>query len=269
MVVAIALDDAFYLGILSSRIHIAWALAAGGDLGGNTPRYNKSRCFDPFPFPAATPAQQARIRELAEQLDFHRKRQQAAHPSLTLTDLYNVVEKLRAAQPLSAKDQTVNQQGLASVVLSLHQQLDAAVAEAYNWPAALPEAEILTRLVRLNHERAAEEAAGLVRYLRPSYQNKSMSNEQLTMNNELATTGPAQGEALLTAPSALLLDFPKELAQQMQALRDTLQQAAEPLSPAQVAARFKRLKPEKVQPLLATLAALALVRQTPEGSFAS
>lgn len=55
---------------------------------------NKTRCFDPFSFPAATAEQQARIRELAEQLDAHRKRQQAQHP--ILTDLYNVVEKLRA-----------------------------------------------------------------------------------------------------------------------------------------------------------------------------
>ncbi|RZK24057.1 MAG: class I SAM-dependent DNA methyltransferase, partial [Hymenobacter sp.] len=104
MLVVIALDDAFCLGVLSSRIHQAWAIAAGGILGvGATPRYNKSRCFDPFPFPAATEAQQARIRELAEALDAHRKRQQAQHPSLTLTDLYNVVEKLRAGQLLTAK----------------------------------------------------------------------------------------------------------------------------------------------------------------------
>ncbi|RZL15545.1 MAG: hypothetical protein EOO62_03720, partial [Hymenobacter sp.] len=72
-------------------------MAAGGKLGvGDDPVYTNSRCFDPFPFPAATEAQQARIREMAEALDAHRKRQQAQHPTLTLTDLYNVVEKLRA-----------------------------------------------------------------------------------------------------------------------------------------------------------------------------
>ena len=62
------------------------ALATGGRLGiGNDPRYNKSRCFETFPFPAANSEQQARIRDLAEQLDAHRKRQQAQHPTLTLT----------------------------------------------------------------------------------------------------------------------------------------------------------------------------------------
>jgi hypothetical protein len=261
--VVIASDDAFTLGVLSSRIHMVFALASGGDLGGNTPRYNKSRCFDPFPFPAATPTQQARIRELAEQLDAHRKRQQALHPSLTLTDLYNVVEKLRAAQPLSAKDQTVNQQGLASVVLSLHQQLDNAVADAYAWPAPLPEAEILTRLVRLNHERAREEAGGHVRYLRPAYQGQGDKEKGI---GNTGTSQPALALAVSPVPSSPI-PFPTELAQQMQALRDALQQAAQPLSAAQVAAGFKRLKPEKVEPLLATLAALALVRQTPEGAY--
>ncbi|WP_242509992.1 class I SAM-dependent DNA methyltransferase [Hymenobacter persicinus] len=267
--VVVALDDAYYLGVLMSRFHTVWAAATGGRMGvGNDLIYNKTRCFDPFPFPAATPAQQARIRELAEQLDAHRKRQQTQHPGLTLTDLYTVVEKLRAAQPLSAKDQTVNQQGLASVVLSLHQQLDAAVAEAYGWPPALPDADILTRLVRLNHERAAEEAAGTVRYLRPAYQAPDTVQTSIALAEQAAK--PAKGKS---AGSPSLPErgtggeapFPTELAQQMQTLRDALQQAGQPLTAAQVAARFKRLKADKVEPLLATLAALSLIRLTPEG----
>jgi len=136
---------------------------------GNDSVYAKTRCFDPFPFPDATPAQQARIRELAETIDAHRKRQQAQHPGLTLTTLYNVVEQLRAGQPLTVKEQATNQQGLASVLLSLHNDLDTAVADAYGWPTTLPDAELLARLVQLNHARAAEEKAGTVRYLRPAY----------------------------------------------------------------------------------------------------
>jgi hypothetical protein len=169
--IVIASDDAYFLGIVSSGVHIAWVLAAGGNMGvGNDPVYDNSRCFAPFPFPDATPAQQARIRELAEALDAHRKRQQALHPSLTLTDLYNVVEKLRAGQPLTAREQATHEHGLAAVVLSLHQQLDAAVAAAYHWPADLPAPDLLTRLVQLNHQRRQEEAAGTIRYLRPAYQ---------------------------------------------------------------------------------------------------
>ncbi len=51
MLVAIGTDDAFHLGVLSSRVHVTWALRAGGWLGvGNDPRYSKSRCFDRFLF---------------------------------------------------------------------------------------------------------------------------------------------------------------------------------------------------------------------------
>ena len=35
-----------------------------------------------------------------------------------------------------------------------HARLDAAVANAYGWPANLPDAEILKRLLALNLERA-------------------------------------------------------------------------------------------------------------------
>ncbi|WP_368660843.1 type IIL restriction-modification enzyme MmeI [Ectopseudomonas oleovorans] len=42
--------------LISSRLHVVWALAAGGRLGvGNDPRYNKTRCFETFPFPDAPP----------------------------------------------------------------------------------------------------------------------------------------------------------------------------------------------------------------------
>jgi hypothetical protein len=253
MLVAIALDDAYYLGTLSSRAHVVWALAAGGTLE-DRPRYNKTRCFDPFPFPTATADQQARIRELAEALDSHRKRQQGLHPSLTLTDLYNVVEKLRAGQPLTAKEQATHEHGLAAVVLSLHQQLDAAVAAAYGWPAGLPDAELLSRLVQLNHERAQEEAAGTVRYLRPAYQ---APGQQLTA---LSTTATARPAAAATAGATGPQPWPEALAQQMQAVRGVIVEASGPMTSAQVAARFRGVGQKKLQPLLDTLTAMSLIR---------
>ncbi|MCK8494618.1 class I SAM-dependent DNA methyltransferase [Spirosoma sp. RP8] len=262
MLVNIAIDDAFYLGVLSSKIHEVWALATGGDLGGNTPRYNSSRCFQTFSFPDATSEQKARIRELAEYLDAHRKRQQTLYSTLTITDLYNVVEKLRAGEALTLKEHTISQQGLASVVLSLHQQIDVAVADAYGWPHDLLDSEILTRLVALNHQRASEEAAGYVRYLRPSYQAPNQQQLGINLKSAVSTTK--------STPSSIdsRQEWPKELAQQMQVVRDTVQQASTPLNTKQIAVFFKRTKPEKVQPLLDTLTALALVRQTPEGAYA-
>ena len=256
--VSIALDDAYYLGVLSSQIHVVWSLATGSRLGvGNDPVYAKSRCFDPFPFPDATPTQQARIRELAEALDAHRKRQQSLHPSITLTDLYNVVEKLRAGQPLTAKEQVTHEYGLAAVVLSLHQQLDAAVAAAYHWPADLPAPDLLTRLVQLNHQRQQEEAAGTIRYLRPAYQGPG---QQLSALAPAArpTAAPAPGH---TGP----LPWPTELYQQMQLVRGIIVDSPTPLGSAQVAARFQRGSVKKIQPLLDTLAAMFLVRQIDGG----
>ena len=262
MLIEIALDDAYYLGVLSSKIHLTWALATGGILGvGGTPRYNKSRCFEPFPFPSATEAQQAEIRKLAEQLDAHRKRQQAQHPTLTLTDLYNVVEKLRAGLPLTAKEQVTHENGLAAVVLELHKQLDAAVAAAYGWAPDLPDAELLTRLVQLNQQRAAEEAAGTVRYLRPAYQAPAgAGSEQLSMREGLAT------EAASSEVAAARREWPAGLAQQMRAVRDVVEgSSGGALTAAGVAGFFAgKVRAGQVLPLLESLAELALVRHVPE-----
>ena len=260
---------------------------------GNDSTYNHSECFYKFPFPDATPDQQTRIRALAEQLDAHRKRQQAAHPTLTLTDLYNVVEKLRQgpgqkpsgggpsggetqkpsggetrgiAALLTAKEQTINQQGLASVVVSLHQQLDAAVSEAYGWPGSLPESDILTRLVALNHARVAEEAAGQIRYLRPAYQAPETVQTSLVETQYFASQARQQYAGEQT-PGALLT-WPKELAGQMQVLREVVMQSGGSVSGAQVAGRFAKVRPAIVQPLLDTLVALALLRQTDNGGYA-
>ncbi|MBS0582881.1 MAG: DUF559 domain-containing protein, partial [Proteobacteria bacterium] len=145
----IATDDSAILGVLSSCVHVVWALVAGSRLGvGNDPVYNNSRCFEPFPFPAANVEQQSRIRDLAEQLDAHRKRQQAAHPDLTLTGMYNVLDKLRSGEELTAKERTIHEHGLVSVLRQLHDELDAIVLDAYGWSDLLP-------LLRVAHGNAA------------------------------------------------------------------------------------------------------------------
>ena len=250
-IVVLGLDDAYFLGVLSSRIHTVWALAAGSTLE-DRPRYNNTRCFQPFPFPNSSTAQQTRIRELGEVLDTHRKRQQVQYPNLTLTDLYNVIEKVRSGQALKDKEQLIHEQGLAAVVISLHQQLDIAVADAYGWTTTLSDAEILTHLVQLNQQRTIEEAAGNVRYLRPEYQAPGQQAA-------LALLATATAATVATVATAQL--WPAELAQQMLAVRAIIQQAAgEALSSIQVAARFRRTKADKVKPLLDTLAMMSLVR---------
>ncbi len=267
--IAIALDDAYFLGVLSSRIHVTWALAAGGWLGvGNDSVYVKTACFEKFPFPAASDAQQARIRAVAEELDAHRKRQQAAHPRLTLTDIYNVLDKLRRGETLTAKERQVHEQGLVSVLRQLHDELDAAVAEAYGWPADLPDDEILARLVALNAERAAEEAAGQVRWLRPDYQSPSglqvASGKLQVARRELQVVREAR--ARTTSPACRgRSGWPsrrRPCARVLAALDG-------PATVEQVAAAFVDAPSERVAELLETLASLGQVEMGDEGRFAA
>ncbi len=262
MLIAIASDDAFHLGVLSSRIHVVWALAAGGNLGvGNDPRYNKTRCFEPFPFPAASDEQKQTIRALAEQLDAHRKRQQALHPDLTLTGMYNVLEKLRSGEPLTAKEKTSHEQGLVAILKQLHDELDAAVFAAYGWPATLSDAEILEKVVALNRERAREEEQGLIRWLRPEYQQPH--GAQITIQDDLNL---GEEDAVKIAPKAKLL-WPKTLPEQVQAVRAALASAAAPSTAETIARTFQRARADKVGELLETLAALGQVREVEPGSF--
>jgi hypothetical protein len=157
--VVVGSEDAYHLGVLSSRAHLVWTANAGGTLE-DRPRYNKTVCFDPFPFPACTEGQQRTIRDIAERLDAHRKRQQQLHPTLTLTDVYNVLEKLRGNEELTPQDRALYDAGLIGILRELHDELDCAVFDAYGWPRDLTADEILARVVALNAERRAEEAGG-------------------------------------------------------------------------------------------------------------
>ena len=173
MIVAIGSDDAFHLGVLSSTLHAEWTLQLGGWLGfGNDNRYSKSLVFDPFPFPAATPAQRATIAAIAGDLDVTRRAALDEVPSLTMTGLYNLVAAVRRGE---AGDEAVVRRARARIVAKLHDDLDVAVAAAYGWAddhaaGRLTPTAIVARLVALNAERRIEEAAGFIRWLRPDYQ---------------------------------------------------------------------------------------------------
>ncbi len=260
----ITFDDAYFLGVLSSKIHVMWALAAGSILG-PTPVYVKTTCFETFPFPVPTEAQTARIRDLGERLDAHRKRQQAQHAELTLTDMYNVLEKERAGEPLNEKERRTHEWGLVGILRQLHDELDAAVAEAYGWPADLSEGEILERLVRLNAERTAEESAGHIRWLRPEYQSPGAAKAGIQgklLEVEEENTGAAP------APAGKR-PWPDSLAAQAAALRDLLAGLETPAGVAALAAAFEgKVTPKRradIQRLLETLAALGQAEELQEG----
>jgi len=263
--VMFATDDALYLGILSSSVHVLWSISAGGRMGvGDDPRYLKGHCFDPFPFPDVAEPLKQRIRDLGNQLDAHRKRRRALHPDLTITAMYNVLEKLRNGEALNKKEKEIHEQGLVSVLKQIHDDLDAAVLDAYGWPHDLTDEQILERLVALNAERAEEEKRGIIRWLRPEFQNPGGAVAPTQAGMELGV--PVQGEVVVKALPA----WPSELPKQIAAVRDlvTSNGGSEGVWSVERAAKaFKRARKREVESVLDSLAALGIVIafDTPEG----
>ena len=123
------------------------------------------------------------------------------------------------------------------------------MAEAYGWPAGLSDDGILAHLVALNKERAAEEARGLVRWLRPGYQiarfgTPKEKQEQLEADLGLATVAKSK-------PS-----FPQGAVEQTAAVMAALAATAAPLSPLDLAQGFKQGRKVELR-VKATLASLA------------
>ncbi len=288
--VTIASDDAFLLGVLSSRLHVVWALALGGTLE-DRPRYNKSLCFETFPFPSFDSASVPAIRELAEAIDLHRKTQQARHHGLALTGVYNVLEKLRSGAALTASERSVHEQGLVSVLGGLHDRLDRAVFAAYGWddlatalvgrpgattplsskPADQEKAEeaLLERLVALNVERAAGETRGQVRWLRPDYQAPEARQAARDADTETATGGQVTATSVIAA--APPRPWPKAPVAQARAVADVLAEAPAPLTEDDIAARFKargRWR-ERLPALLEMLVVLGKARAVEDAAGAS
>ena len=230
---------------------------------GNDPVYNKSTCFDPFPFPDPSDGLKARIRDLGEQLDAHRKARQAAHPGLTMTGMYNVLEKLRAGEVLSEKEKAIHEKGLVSVLKQIHDDLDVAVFEAYGWPTDLSDEEILQRLVALNRERAEEEKRGKIRWLRPEFQ---APDEAAAVTGELGlpetAAKPAQAAAKKTP-------WPRTLPEQVQAVRAHLAAEAEALSLEEIGALFRGARKKRLREVVSALVALGQLQPDGEGRFAA
>ena len=144
--VAIARDDDYTFGVLHSRFHELWARAMGTQLreAESGFRYTPTTCFETFPFPRPDDAQRDTISEAARILNERRENwlnppgaSEAQLKKLTLTNLYN-------QRP--------------TWLANAHDTLDAAVADAYGWPADLTDAEILERLLALNLERGRSPA---------------------------------------------------------------------------------------------------------------
>ena len=132
--IVFARADDYFFGVLHSRLHEVWALTLGTRLE-TRPRYTPTTCFETFPMPKPTPAQEHAIAEAAKKLDDARNNWlgDRSDKTRTLTNLYN-------KQPTWLQD--------------AHRELDAAVFAAYGWDAAMTDDALLAALLALNHERA-------------------------------------------------------------------------------------------------------------------
>lgn len=259
-IIGIGMSDGVALGILSSRIHLAWALATGAFLE-DRPNYNHSDCFGKFSFPADVPEPlKDRICSEAEALDALRKRVLAEHEDLTLTKLYNVLEALRADRPLTEAERDMHDRGLVTLIRQHHDEIDRLVAEAYRWPADLSDEEILVRLVALNKERAAEEARGTIRWLRPEYQAPDYV-VPVTQQFDL-------GERAAVLPDNVI-PWPATLPEQVSAIQTVLSTSGTPLAPQDVARAFKGKRAASVRPVLDALTGLGMARRLGDGRYAA
>ena len=203
-----------------------------------------------------------------------------------MTGMYNVLEKLRREEKLTDKEKKIHEQGLVSVLRELHDDLDRAVFHAYGWDdlaeklvgrpgATTPwpekpeeqqeaEEELLQRLVDLNHQRAAEEAKGRIRWLRPDYQAPEESTTQGELATEQAEASNQPTSKQANQPTKKFA-WPKTLQAQVRTIRDQLSTA--PMDPTTLASHYKR-KPEKsVTQVLEALRELGMVSTDKNGDY--
>ena len=282
--VAFTLSSPAVLAVLSSHAHVLWSLAVGGQLE-DRPSYDNTRCFGTYPFPDLTPAYRERLAELGEALDTYRKDLLAKHPEVTLTGLYNLLEKHRAQAPFTPKEKALHLKVGTDRLRELHDQIDQAVCDAYGWPRSLcdrstaSDEELVARLSALNTERAAEERQGLVRSLReqvelvgpgkspktdPSLPDESESEDAQDGEDMDDESGVVPGPAAETeAPRP----FPSDPIDQIAAILQSLLPHPLGLDVAAVVGRFTGAPKKRVAEVLGRLAERGVLLSDDAGRY--
>lgn len=229
------------------------------------PVYSKSTCFDPFPFPDPPKELREEIGRVAEGLDQHRKDAIARDERVTMTGMYNVVEKLRSGEKLTDKERAVHEIAACGVLRDLHDELDALVAQAYGWPWPMEREEVLERLVALHDERVEEEMRGHVRWLRPEYQVPRFGG------GASASAQPAldlpETPAAEAAQAAGKQPWPAGAIDQIGAAKAAV--STVPATPAEVAAAFIKAPVPLVARHLETLMMVGELRLIGGGRYAA
>lgn len=155
----------------------------------------------------------------------------------------------------------MHDRGLVTLIRQHHDAIDSAVAEAYGWPADLIDEDILTRLVALNKVRAAEEAKGQIRWLRPEFQSPGATAPQVNATLDL-------GDAPAVAP-ATIIPWPKTLAEQVSTVAAILAASQAPQHPSEIARAIKGTNAKGVTPVLDALTAIGQARKLADGRYAA
>lgn len=154
------------------------------------------------------------------------------------------------------------------VLRELHDQLDAAMLAAYGLPEGTAGDALLEPLVRLNAQRAQQEAQGQVYWLRPDFQNpqKIPQNQELPALDIQALEPDSDVEKSLSKQEqSAHPPWPATLPEQVRAVADLLSASKTPLPLAAIEARFKGRGPWKrgLPTLLSTLEALGRAQCVP------
>jgi methylase of polypeptide subunit release factors len=147
LVIVIAKDDDYFMGVVHSKIHKIWALKQGTSLE-DRPRYTPTTTFETFPFPwmpGKEPKSDPRVKAIG----------QAARELVEQRDRWLTAEGLSDAE--KKKRTLTNLYNQRPTWLDLaHKRLDESVFAAYGWSSDLSDEEILERLLSLNLERASK-----------------------------------------------------------------------------------------------------------------
>jgi hypothetical protein len=169
---------------------------------------------------------------------------------------------------LTPAEEEIKDKGLILILKELHEKLDRLVFEAYGWPPTLTDEQILEKLVALNHERAAEERRGYVRWLRPEYQIARFGKQ---LDKQAAKEEGAQIAAELGLPGAAARkpSFPSDAVGQTAAVFAVLASASGPLDAAAIAGGFRKTKTldKTISGVLASLSRLGHVATKDGKSF--
>ena len=179
---------------------------------------------------------------------------------------------------MTLKEKTIHTQGLVGVLKELHDELNAAVLQAYSLAPGLDTDALLTHLVGLNARRATEEKAGHICWLRPEFQNPatpgdaaSLSNQELSATVTIGLQADLILETAVETASAAVESaqqpWPSTLPEQVRVVAQVLASAASALTLPAIEARFKgRGAWKKGLPrILETLEVLARIRREGEG----